>query len=95
MKKCVPVSVVLFLAPVLMAITAPSCNETTGDILSDAVDDEFPGQPVVIAAGRAHACAIYTSGQVYCWGAGDRGQLGNGSFESSAEPVRVEGICNG
>ena len=42
-------------------------------------------------------CAVLTSGGVDCWGYGDDGQLGNGTFtttgdEGSATPVEVEGI---
>jgi alpha-tubulin suppressor-like RCC1 family protein len=29
---------------------------------------------------------------VYCWGSGDEGDLGNGTFDGSAAPVAVEGI---
>ena len=36
----------------------------------------------------AHACAMGTSA-VACWGSGDSGQLGQGSFEDSNRPVRV------
>jgi alpha-tubulin suppressor-like RCC1 family protein len=32
-----------------------------------------------IAAGGLHNCALNTSGQAYCWGFNDQGQLGNGS----------------
>ena len=42
-------------------------------------------------------CALLTTGKVDCWGAGDNGQLGNGTFytsghEGSAVPVVVKGI---
>jgi alpha-tubulin suppressor-like RCC1 family protein len=51
-----------------------------------------------IAAGGAHACAIYnTAGQVYCWGENDRGQLGNGTNIDSSVPVAVDmsGLLSG
>ncbi len=37
-------------------------------------------------------CALLTSGGVDCWGRGDDGELGNGSFTGSDTPVRVEGV---
>lgn len=41
-----------------------------------------------IAAGSNHACAIASDG-AWCWGANDRGQLGNGGTTYSPLPVRV------
>ena len=35
---------------------------------------------------RAHSCAVVASG-VQCWGSGEDGQLGKGSYESSLTPV--------
>jgi alpha-tubulin suppressor-like RCC1 family protein len=39
-------------------------------------------------------CALLTSGSVYCWGEGQHGNLGNGTFYSngSAVPVAVNGV---
>lgn len=44
---------------------------------------------VGIAAGGAHSCAITGSGEVWCWGAGASGQLGQGGTSSAAAPVKV------
>ena len=45
-----------------------------------------------VDAGANHTCAITTQGPAYCWGAGDSGQLGNGSFSGNqAKPVLVFG----
>jgi alpha-tubulin suppressor-like RCC1 family protein len=41
-----------------------------------------------IGAGTSHACAIASDG-AWCWGANDRGQLGNGGTTYSPIPVRV------
>jgi len=38
------------------------------------------------------ACGVSQSGEVYCWGANERGQLGDGSFEDRTTPVKVTGI---
>lgn len=43
-----------------------------------------------ITTGYWHTCARTSAGQEYCWGAGDRGQLGNGTFVNfSRIPVAV------
>lgn len=45
---------------------------------------------VSVAAGSAHFCALDSTGDIYCWGDGSWGQLGNGSTQSSPlTPVRV------
>lgn len=48
--------------------------------------------PRSIEGGVAHNCALLESGAVYCWGVNDHGQLGNGTFISSAIPVKVQGL---
>lgn len=47
-----------------------------------------------ISLGDYHACALSNAGEVYCWGDGDNGELGHGVEETSATPVRVEGISD-
>ena len=44
---------------------------------------------VQIAASRTHACALRRSGEVWCWGNNDYGQLGDGTVTSreTAAPV--------
>lgn len=37
------------------------------------------GQAEMLAAGAYHTCALLDSGAIRCWGAGESGQLGNGS----------------
>ena len=51
--------------------------------------------PVAIAAGAQHTCAVRLNGQVLCWGQNSTGQLGEGSMSSLAEPVPVTGLANG
>ena len=42
-----------------------------------------------IAAGFDHNCAIASDDEVYCWGEGEHGALGNGSTARAATPVAV------
>lgn len=43
-----------------------------------------------ISADGVHTCAVTTGGDVYCVGGNWGGQLGNGSTDAAAEPVRVQ-----
>ncbi|HVZ86446.1 MAG TPA: hypothetical protein VHG72_05735, partial [Polyangia bacterium] len=53
---------------------------------------------VAIAVGITHACALTSTGSIYCWGESDSGALGNGSFNTAANqdglatPVQVTGL---
>jgi alpha-tubulin suppressor-like RCC1 family protein len=49
----------------------------------------LPGPVRAVAAGGNHTCAIDANGAVRCWGAGGRGQLGDGRRSTSAAPVGV------
>jgi alpha-tubulin suppressor-like RCC1 family protein len=46
-----------------------------------------------IAAGRSHTCGIASTGETFCWGKNDRGQLGRGdmSIAMSESPQAVAG----
>jgi len=46
--------------------------------------------PGIIAAGGRHSCAL-VSGRILCWGANDRGQLGDGDSEANGRPAPVVG----
>jgi alpha-tubulin suppressor-like RCC1 family protein len=45
--------------------------------------------PVAVAAGEAHTCAIRQGGAVLCWGANADGQLGEGSTSALPIPAPV------
>ena len=49
---------------------------------------------ITLAAAPNHACALHSSGRVYCWGANDEGQLGTGNLEPHNEPVEVKGLVD-
>src|SRR5699024_10393103 len=42
------------------------------------------------SVGLAHACAITTGGELYCWGRNHSGQLGNDMVDEADSPVLVE-----
>jgi len=52
----------------------------------------IPGKLTDLARGELHACALNDAGEVWCWGDGSLGQLGNGGRAESKRPVRVRGM---
>ena len=44
-----------------------------------------------LGAGAAHTCGVTKYGDVYCWGANEHGQLGDGTGFARVAPVRVGG----
>lgn len=50
----------------------------------------------IIAGGLdgGTTCQLRSTGNVYCWGRNDHGQLGNGTRKGSTVPVLVDGISN-
>jgi hypothetical protein len=44
-----------------------------------------------VRAAGLHACAVTEDGEIFCWGSGERGQLGHGQSTDSAEPILVTG----
>jgi len=49
------------------------------------------GDPAVaISAGNAYSTALLADGQIWDWGVGGAGQLGNGASVNSAHPVKVQ-----
>ena len=69
-----------------------------GGAVTNASRDSVP-QPVAqgsvafvsMAAGEFHTCAIATTGDAYCWGRNDYGQLGDGTRTNQTAPVLVQG----
>ncbi len=72
-------------------------NDTSG--LVSAVPVTIGGLPsaVAVAVGESFACALTTTGAVYCWGSDGFGELGAGSAPGleSATPVQVHGLTSG
>ncbi|MFM7718129.1 MAG: InlB B-repeat-containing protein [Actinomycetota bacterium] len=42
-----------------------------------------------VDAGATHACAITAGGVAYCWGRGNKGQIGNGATSDQSSPTKV------
>jgi alpha-tubulin suppressor-like RCC1 family protein len=49
----------------------------------------LPAAASEVAIGDDHACAALVDGDLYCWGRGDFGQLGDGLGTTSMTPVKV------
>lgn len=63
---------------------------TTARNVPTAVINLTPAVMTDVAGGSAHTCAKTQGGNIKCWGANSRGQLGNGTNTSSATPVNVQ-----
>ena len=55
--------------------------DTNGDDLDDVIK---------ISAGRQHACAARSNGTVWCWGADNLGQLGDGTISGNSWDTAVQ-----
>jgi serine/threonine-protein kinase len=64
---------------------------TTGDATRPVPVDFGEREPRItrFSVGAGTACAADDSGDAYCWGANDHGQLGDGSTTDSSRPVAV------
>ena len=54
----------------------------------------LPPDVQAIAARGRHACALDDAGAVWCWGANDKGQLGDGTTMDRPSPVSVPGLTD-
>ncbi len=46
-----------------------------------------------VAIGASHACALDSTGTLWTWGWGDRGQLGHGNWNNYNYPRKVDGLA--
>ena len=47
---------------------------------------------LAVAAGGMHACALRSGGAVWCWGANEYGELGNGTKSDSSPPAAAKNL---
>ncbi len=59
-----------------------------------AAGGEGSDHAVAVVAGDGHTCAATAAGAVLCWGANDRGQLGDGTAERRLTPTPVQGLAS-
>lgn len=50
--------------------------------------------PVQLETGENHTCVRFVDGKVRCWGANDRGQLGNGSFDDQNDALSAPDVID-
>jgi alpha-tubulin suppressor-like RCC1 family protein len=96
----------VFLAETLLRATIPSSDLERPGIYEVRVETPPPGggtsEPLEFAvqipatgpfavASIGHTCALAFSGQAYCWGENEDGQLGDGSRTDRLTPVPVSG----
>ena len=67
-------------------------DSTNTSFRADAVELRYLPPADLLALGSFHSCARDRSGNLWCWGRGDLGQLGNGALFDSWRPVQVEGV---
>ena len=68
-------------------------NGTTTDQINPQAVLGLPQEDIHrIASGEAFTCALTLSGGLYCWGDNLRGQLGNGTTDSSSVATPVTGL---
>jgi hypothetical protein len=72
---------------------APTSAPSASAIASAVPAPTLLRDAIAIGAGARHACARLASGAVACWGANDRGQLGDGAAASSALAGVVPGVA--
>src|SRR5437879_6216812 len=68
-----------------------------GNLADSSVPVAVRGVPTAtrVVTGDSHTCALLGDGTVQCWGVGDSGQRGDGTFNNiSTVPVAVVGLSN-
>ena len=78
-------------------------SNSNGQLGDGTTTDRHVPTPVVglssgvlaVATGAFHTCALLQSGALKCWGANDKGQLGDGTQTERHTPVQVSGLSSG
>jgi len=74
------------------ALLVSACGGATPLPSEPVADVVAPSARGRLTAGRAHACLALESGEVLCWGANDRGQLGDATRWLHSSPAPVTGL---
>ena len=69
-------------------IDSEGTQTNPGDIKLNNSNLEF----VHVACGSEHSFALTTTGELYSWGLGFKGQLGHGDFENRPRPCLVKNV---
>lgn len=84
------------LVPLPLTPTAPTPTATATPTATGTASPLAASRHIaVITGGLSMGCALTTSGGAKCWGANDRGQLGDGTTVVRYAPVDVLGLNSG
>ncbi|MCL2873716.1 MAG: stalk domain-containing protein [Defluviitaleaceae bacterium] len=72
-------------------IANESLRNLRGEYLRRFLLEETLGNVVFVSADTNHTLAITEDGSLWAWGLNDRGQLGNGTNNTSIAPIRIMG----
>jgi alpha-tubulin suppressor-like RCC1 family protein len=69
-------------------------NGGTTERLSPTLTSQIgQGSPAIsVSAGRYHSCALNENGEVYCWGGGWKGMIGDGNTSDRSSPTLVQNL---
>lgn len=60
--------------------------------IDDGVLGDQPSAVRAVTVGDRFACAVTMTGEVWCWGANDRAQLGGGVGEDASSPSQIAAL---
>mmetsp|Transcript_41438 Transcript_41438/g.96786 ORF Transcript_41438/g.96786 Transcript_41438/m.96786 type:complete len:587 (+) Transcript_41438:76-1836(+) len=71
-------------------------EDTGAPVMNQDVPQEIASLKEVmdVQMGTEHVVALTTGGEVFCWGNGQKGQLGNGNQNTSYIPCKVDALAN-
>ena len=82
-SHCVAVATAVLLVGGGHAGCAPPADDRATNVAASTQEGAASSGPVDL--GDNHGCLIRRDGNVYCWGANDHGQMGNGTISSSPQ----------
>ncbi len=85
----------LYLGLVLGGGCTTSSTSATSDVPAPEAKEEAAGEGFIsVGSGYTHGCALHSSGQVFCWGRNEQGQVGAEGSYKRTEPTPVMGITD-